>query len=46
MALQDCSADQALHLIQHAADSNAEPLIDTSQRILDSVIDDPRSAAS
>jgi GAF domain-containing protein len=45
MALEDCSTDQALHLIHHAADANAEPLIVTAQRILDAAIDDQNSPA-
>ena len=43
VALEDCSTDQALHLIQNAADANAEPVIDHRERILDAAIDDQNS---
>ena len=46
VAVQDCSTEQALHLIQHAANANGEPLIVTAQRILDAVVDDQNSPAS
>jgi len=36
MALQECSADQAMRLLQNASNSNDEPLIVVASRILDS----------
>jgi GAF domain-containing protein len=40
VALQDCSAEQALYLIHNAADTNDEPLVVIAQRILGSVTGD------
>jgi hypothetical protein len=37
MALQECSATQAMNLIRYASDTNAETLVEVARRIVDAV---------
>jgi GAF domain-containing protein len=43
MALQDCSEDQAIRLLQNASSRNEEPLVVIATRILESVHLEPRA---
>jgi GAF domain-containing protein len=45
MVLQDCSVEQATHLIQNAAQANAEAMIVTAERILTAVTDEHNADA-